>query len=59
MTMYDLCRKVNCKYITWSTGEKDSCTVWLYCKLHKEITDENTCAKCKNRVPKRSDNSES
>lgn len=56
MTMNDLCRKVNCKHITWSNGGGDSMTAWLECKLHKEITDENHCAKCKDRVPKRSDN---
>ena len=41
MTMNDLCRKVNCKHITWSNGGGDSCTAWLECKLHKEATDEN------------------
>ena len=55
MTMNDICRKVNCKHITWSNGEDGGCTAWLECKLHKEITDENHCAKCKDRVPKRSD----
>lgn len=55
MTMNDLCRQINCKHITWSNGGGDSCTAWLECKLHKEITDESHCAKCKDRIPKRSD----
>lgn len=55
MTMNDICRKVNCKYVTWGNGGGDSCTCWLECKLHNDITDENYCAKCKERVPKRSD----
>lgn len=53
MTMNDLCRKINCKYITWSNGGGDSCTAWLECKLRKETTDENHCGKCKSRTPKR------
>ena len=52
MTMYDLCKKVDCKYITWSNGGGDSCTAWLECKLHKEITDEKNCASCKDRASK-------
>lgn len=55
MTMYDLCRQVNCKYVTWSSGDKNSATAWLECKLHKNITDENHCAKCKDRILKRSE----
>ena len=54
MTMYDLCRQVNCKHITCGGGGK-SATAWLECKLHNKCTDENHCAKCKDRVPKRSD----
>ena len=53
MTMYDLCRQVNCKHITWSNGGGDSRTAWLECKLHKEATDENHCAKCKDKEKKR------
>lgn len=54
MTMYDLCRQINCKHITWSSSG-ESCTAWLECKLKKEATDEKHCAKCKDRVPKRSE----
>lgn len=56
MTMNDICRQINCKYVTWSNGGGDSCTCWLECKLHQETTDEGHCAKCKDRIPKRSDN---
>ena len=52
MTMYDLCRQVNCKHITCGGGGK-SATAWLECKLHNKCTDENHCAKCKDRVPKK------
>lgn len=52
--MDDICRQINCKYITWSNGGGESCTAWLECKLKKEITDDIHCAKCKDRVPKRS-----
>ena len=55
MTMDDLCRQINCKYITWSNGGGDSCTAWLECRLTKETTDDNKCTKCKDRVPKRRD----
>ena len=55
MTMNNICRKVNCKYVTYSNGGGNSCTYWLECKLHKDTTDENHCTKCKDRVPKRSD----
>ena len=51
MTMNDLCKRVGCKYITWSSG-RESCTAWLECKLKKCITDEEHCAKCKDRLPK-------
>lgn len=52
MTMNDLCKQVNCKHVTWSNGGGDSCTAWLECKLKNKATDENHCAKCKDRVPK-------
>lgn len=52
MTMNDLCRQINCKHITWSSGGEDSCTAWLECKLHKEVTDKNHCAKCRDQVPR-------
>lgn len=57
MTMNDICREVNCKYVTWSNGGGDSTTAWLECKLHNnKATDESHCVKCKDRIPKRSDN---
>lgn len=50
--MDDLCRRINCKHITWSNGGGDSVTCWLECKLKKEHTDCDRCANCKDRVPK-------
>lgn len=55
MTMDDIVRKINCKYVKWSRGGRDSCTAWFECKLKDKTTDENKCAKCNDRVPKRSD----
>ena len=52
MTRYDLYREINCKYITSDNGGGDSVTWWLECKLHKKVTGKNTCAKCKDRIPK-------
>lgn len=59
MNMNDLCREADCKHVTWNTGDDDSCTAWLECKLHKEVTDVNHCKKCKERVPKRRNNNDS
>ena len=53
--MKSLCGKINCKYITWDNGGRDSVTFCLVCKLKKEITDERHCAKCKDKVLKRSE----
>ena len=55
MTMNDLCRQVNCKHITWSNGGGDSMTCWLKCKLKDKVTGSDSCAKCRDRVPKRSE----
>lgn len=55
MTMDSICREINCKHIKWSNGGGDSCTAWFECKLKNKTTDKNHCAKCKDRVPKRSD----
>lgn len=53
MTMDDICKEVNCEYVTWSNGGGNSCTAWLECKLKKWVTDPNECSKCKKRTPKR------
>lgn len=53
MTIYEECRKVNCKHITCSNGGGDSCTFWFECKLKNDITDPEHCAKCKERVAKK------
>lgn len=57
MTMDDICRDVNCKFVTWSNGGGDSCTAWLECKLKNCITDPNECCRCNNRIPKRGESS--
>lgn len=51
--MDDICRKINCKHIKWTRSNPESCTAYCVCKLKDKTTDENHCAKCKDRVPRR------
>lgn len=50
--MKEICKKINCRYITWSNGGGDSATMWLVCKWANQVTDERTCGKCKDRKVK-------
>lgn len=47
--MNTMCKRINCKHIKWSNGGSESTTYWLECKLKNSVTDEMTCAKCKER----------
>lgn len=49
MTIQDVVRQCNCKYVKIENGGRDSVTFWLTCKLKSIYTDSKHCEKCEER----------